>query len=485
VGIGVGANPDAVAVNTATGMIYVTNESDGTVSVINGVTATVTKTIQVGSDPRGIAVDEATGNVYVTNSGDGTVSVINGNASAVTATITVGAGTDAVAVDDKTGQVFVSWHDGIATISAVTNTVTQQTSTTPDNPIMGTGISDVMAVDPGTGRLYRVGFGAADLVQVIDVATGQWVASYQDPGLNPDTVAIDPAHEVLYAGDCQATYPGGMFAVDLKTGLVTTQLNTGCPAAVAVDPATGTAYSVDGNTDPQSDPRSGLLSVVQGAHGVLAASIPAGTAPSAMAVDPVTGTIYVADDTVSGTVTAITTAASVITSAASATFTVGAKGTFSVTATGYPQKASFTESGRLPKGVSFAAAGVLQGTPAAGAGGLYRFTISASNGIGAPASQQFTLAVHQAPAIVSPRSATFTHGYKSTFTVRATGYPKASITEKGTLPRGVTFRAYSNGTAVLSGTPARSAAGHKFVIRLTATNKVGSPAVQVFTLSVR
>jgi DNA-binding beta-propeller fold protein YncE len=48
---------------------------------------TVTATIGVGSDPDGVAVDSAAGTVYVTNADDGTVSVIDAATNAVTATI--------------------------------------------------------------------------------------------------------------------------------------------------------------------------------------------------------------------------------------------------------------------------------------------------------------------------------------------------------------------------------------------------------------
>ena len=67
-----------MAVNPLTGDVYVTNFSDGTVSVISGGTGTVTATIPVGSGPVGVAVNPLTGAVYTANVGDDTVSVIFG-----------------------------------------------------------------------------------------------------------------------------------------------------------------------------------------------------------------------------------------------------------------------------------------------------------------------------------------------------------------------------------------------------------------------
>ena len=88
-----------------------------------------------------------------------------------------------------------------------------------------------------------------------------------------------------------------------------------------------------------------------------------------------------------------------ITSAASTTFTAGVPGTFTPTATGSPVP-TLTESGTLPTGVTFSG-GLLSGTPASGSAGSYPITFTASNGVGSPATQIFTLTVNTAPAITS------------------------------------------------------------------------------------
>jgi hypothetical protein len=81
-----------------------------------------------------------------------------------------------------------------------------------------------------------------------------------------------------------------------------------------------------------------------------------------------------------------------ITSAASATFTVGSNGSLAVTASGYPS-ASFTETGSLPSGVTLVTNGTLSGTPAAHTAGSYPIVITADNGIAPSATQNFTLTV--------------------------------------------------------------------------------------------
>jgi YVTN family beta-propeller protein len=75
-----------VAADAATRTVYVANAGAGTVSVIDGVTNTVSGSpLPVGTDPDGVAVDPATDTVYVVSvgstsspAGAGSISVIAG-----------------------------------------------------------------------------------------------------------------------------------------------------------------------------------------------------------------------------------------------------------------------------------------------------------------------------------------------------------------------------------------------------------------------
>jgi hypothetical protein len=97
-------------------------------------------------------------------------------------------------------------------------------------------------------------------------------------------------------------------------------------------------------------------------------------------------------------------AAPVFTTSASAIFTAGQGGFFSVGATGSPMP-SFTLSGTLPRGVNFTNNGngtaSLSGTPAVGTQGTYSFAITANNGVGS-STQDFTLIVNPAPISQPP-----------------------------------------------------------------------------------
>ena len=69
------AGTRGVAVDPGTRTVYVTNNGDNSVSVIDASTRTVTATVPA-NNPFEVAVDPGTRTVYVTNEDDGTVSLI-------------------------------------------------------------------------------------------------------------------------------------------------------------------------------------------------------------------------------------------------------------------------------------------------------------------------------------------------------------------------------------------------------------------------
>ncbi|HEY4268724.1 MAG TPA: putative Ig domain-containing protein [Galbitalea sp.] len=182
----------------------------------------------------------------------------------------------------------------------------------------------------------------------------------------------------------------------------------------------------------------------------------------------------------------------VITSGAATTFTVGDAGSFTVTSTpGFPTSTDLSESGSLPDGVVFAdnndGTATLSGTPAAGAGGVYSFSVLAQVAGGSTPAvvQSFTLTVNEAPAFTSDASATFLVGATDSFTVTtAHAFPgNPSISESGALPSGVSFVDNGDGTATFAGVPA-AGAGDDYAVTLTATNGTDPAAVQHFALAV-
>ena len=88
----------------------------------------------------------------------------------------------------------------------------------------------------------------------------------------------------------------------------------------------------------------------------------------------------------------------------------------------------------------------------------------------------------QGAVFTSASAATAAFGAAFTFTVTTTGDPAPRITKTGQLPSAVRFADNGDGTATISGTPGKAAAG-VYPLALTARNKNGT-ATQAFTLTV-
>jgi DNA-binding beta-propeller fold protein YncE len=199
---GVGNVPQQVAVDEATNTIYVVNQGDATVSVINGAVcngansagcAQVWPTVRVGNSPQGIAFNPATRTLYATNTNDNTVSVINAstcnrmNHSGCGHTppiISVGAAPRAIGIDPSTNTVFVGNRDDM-TVSVIDGSTCNGTHTSgcgqiplaipvaafPD--VTGNNeyiIGRTVTIDSATHKVFVPVIGDSDVV-VIDGST--------------------------------------------------------------------------------------------------------------------------------------------------------------------------------------------------------------------------------------------------------------------------------------------------------------------------
>jgi DNA-binding beta-propeller fold protein YncE len=133
-----GFNPWGIAVDQATDTIYTANIADGehpgTVSVINGATCNGTNHTGCGQTPAtapagfgavGVAIDPATNTVYVSNQQDTSVTVINGatcngphttGCSQAHPKVAVGNYPGAITVDPATGTAYVSNSDNTLSV---------------------------------------------------------------------------------------------------------------------------------------------------------------------------------------------------------------------------------------------------------------------------------------------------------------------------------------------------------------------------------
>ena len=158
-------------------------------------------------------------------------------------------------------------------------------------------------------------------------------------------------------------------------------------------------------------------------------------------------------------------------------------GTASIT--GYTLVATPTPSG-TPVSQTFNSTATTETLTGLTTGTSYNLTVAAVTSVGtgpAASASNNPILIGSAPTITSANSTTFATGVAGSFTVTTTGTPTPSITKTGALPSGVTFVNNGNGTATLAGTPASGSFGI-YNLSITASNGVGTAAVQSFTLTV-
>jgi DNA-binding beta-propeller fold protein YncE len=191
--ITVGGLPSSIAVDQATGTVYVTNWADNTVAVFNGATCNALDTsgcgqhpaiVPVGLGPIGIYVDDANHTVYVPNQDNGngpsTVSMIDSatcNAADLATcptteppTVNVGSPASAVVADDATHTVYVGTFAAITVFDAATCNATLQSGCSDQGTLTGDTYSgpNGFEIDPANDTLYTANYD--DTISAWDLA---------------------------------------------------------------------------------------------------------------------------------------------------------------------------------------------------------------------------------------------------------------------------------------------------------------------------
>ena len=276
--IAVGANPVAVAVNSATNRIYVSNYDSGSVTVVDGLSNAVIATIPVGSNPFGITANPATNRIYVGNRGSGTVSVIDGITNSVIGSIAVGSGPVCIAIDPVTNRIYVA-NNGSSNISVIDGATDTVTTT-----ITLTGQPGDIAVNPLTQRLYAGDHGG-NRVMVVDLSTSSLMTSISVSG-SPTGVGVNPTTNRIYA----ALWNNERVAViDGATNSVLSDVWVGsCPVGIGVNAQRNRVYAGIWGF--------GYTTIIDGATSSVLMNVPTGNT-WALALNAQTNRIYVTGQT--------------------------------------------------------------------------------------------------------------------------------------------------------------------------------------------
>jgi YVTN family beta-propeller protein len=196
-----------LAIDAKTDTLYLAKNRSGTVSVISGRTNKVTATIHVGPNPNGVAVDPSTDIVYVTHLQVGYTAapadaVISGKTRKVIAHVKTGTEPVALGLDPSLHQVYVIDYDtGI--LWAVRSTAHGKKNKVVARTHLGGGLNaDSVAVDPSTHTVY-VTDNATNNVSVINGRSHKRTATIP-VGTDPIAVAVDTSTHTAYATDYES-----------------------------------------------------------------------------------------------------------------------------------------------------------------------------------------------------------------------------------------------------------------------------------------
>lgn len=230
--ITVGTAPTAVAATPDQKYVYVTNSGSGNVTVIDTSTNTVKATVKVGSTPQDVVVNAAGTSAYVLNSGSGSMSVINTSTNKVVSTVSVGSNPTAVAVNPNGRYVYVARSNGTVAVvdTALANIVT--------NTIRVGSAPKDLVVSPTTGKLFVANSGS-NSISVINMSNNT-VTTTVPVASSPTSLAISPAGDVLYVAHTTDTL------TRINTSTITVMGTTAIDPAPESVGAHSVAVSADG-----------------------------------------------------------------------------------------------------------------------------------------------------------------------------------------------------------------------------------------------
>lgn len=195
----VGDDPSDAVLDPGTDKIFVPNEQDDTVSVIDAGTDNIIDEIPVGDEPVAVCVNTELHKVYAVNRGDDTVSVINASDNTVSATVAVSNLPNSCVVDEATDDVYVG-SDGDDKVDVIDG----NTDTVEDNYGGGTD-PEVCAVDSAANVLYITSATGGTLTAV-NGSTGAVQCSVS-VGSGPAGCAINKKPAVTSCPDTIPTEP--------------------------------------------------------------------------------------------------------------------------------------------------------------------------------------------------------------------------------------------------------------------------------------
>jgi DNA-binding beta-propeller fold protein YncE len=242
-------SPYAVAVDSKTDRVYVSQGTGSSISVVDGSSDKVVSVIQGAGIPYALAVDETRDLIFAADTGANALWVINGSTDTIVARVHMGS-TSALAVDPLAGEAFIGnlssnlQNGSIDVINESDPAGAVRTVQVPFPPMH-------FSVDPALHLLFVTSGGSSSGTSpnfiAIDDENLSEAYAVGIGGASPDLTAVSPSQGV-YVSD---TGNGRIYELDEKNGQLVENLSaltnssvgaTGEVTAMAVDSSTGKLY---------------------------------------------------------------------------------------------------------------------------------------------------------------------------------------------------------------------------------------------------
>ncbi|WP_161798252.1 bifunctional YncE family protein/alkaline phosphatase family protein [Aneurinibacillus tyrosinisolvens] len=181
--------------------LYVANNLNDSMSIIDTQTNKVTKTVAVGHNPYAVTVSKDGAYAYVSNWGGNTISVVDTATGEVAKSIQVGTHPSAMKLSGQELYVTNSDSDSISIINTKTNQVKQTISLAPYKGAQEGSSPNALAVSPDGKSLYVANAGNNDVV-VIDTKKGK-IEGMIPTGWYPTGLEISKDGKQLYVANAK------------------------------------------------------------------------------------------------------------------------------------------------------------------------------------------------------------------------------------------------------------------------------------------
>ena len=288
--------PNDVAVNPTTHRVYVSGRNDNRLTMIDGVSLAVIKSVPVGQQPWGVAVNPnpAINKVYVANFASGTIHVLNATTLEEAKEIWVGPNPTFVRVNDVTNQVFVVTYgnNSVVVLDGVTDAILG-TQSSGGFGAWGLAVNSVLnrvyVSNRDSGSVTTLN--GANGFQVIGSQTivpcGAIGSSPYGLGFNPNNAKLYIACAPVQSVNGAAIYSADSGGLAQRVFVAIGEGGTDGGGGLAVNTTTGNVFITNSAAN--------TVSVIGGAGNLVIDTIPVGLNPFGAGVDPGTGHVFVAN----------------------------------------------------------------------------------------------------------------------------------------------------------------------------------------------